>query len=60
MHKSNIFHRNLKPSTILVTDKCTVKICDYGLARTIKGVKQRPMSPRVGTRQYLAPEAICL
>ena len=59
MHQANIFHRDLKPAKILVTDKCTVKICDFGLARSIKGKKQRPMSPHVGSKFYSAPEVIC-
>ena len=58
MHRANIIHRDLKPANILVTNMSTVKICDFGLARSIKG--ERPMSPHVGSRYYRAPEVICL
>ena len=55
LHQSNIIHRDLKPGNILV-DLLTlnVKICDFGLARTMpeiitKKVKDRgvPIHPRV-------------
>lgn len=38
LHKAQIIHRDLKPANILVNDDCTIQICDFGLARSMKGV----------------------
>lgn len=35
LHSANIFHRDLKPANFLVNNKCNVKICDFGLARSV-------------------------
>ncbi|RQM28450.1 hypothetical protein B5M09_007659 [Aphanomyces astaci] len=33
IHSANVLHRDLKPSNILVNSDCSIKICDFGLAR---------------------------
>ena len=38
LHTANVIHRDLKPANVLVNEDCTVKICDFGLARSISGV----------------------
>jgi serine/threonine protein kinase len=35
LHFSNVMHRDIKPANILMTSECNVKICDFGLARTM-------------------------
>ena len=35
LHSANIIHRDLKPANILVDSDCNVKICDFGLARSL-------------------------
>lgn len=39
LHESNVIHRDLKPANVLVNEDCTVKLCDFGLARSITGVE---------------------
>ena len=35
MHSANIIHRDIKPGNFLINSSCSVKICDFGLARTM-------------------------
>jgi len=35
LHEANVIHRDIKPANILVLDDLRVKICDFGLARTM-------------------------
>ena len=39
LHDSNVIHRDIKPANILVNEDCTVKLCDFGLARSVTGVQ---------------------
>lgn len=35
LHSANVIHRDLKPSNILITEDCTIKLCDFGFARSV-------------------------
>ena len=35
VHSAGVMHRDIKPSNFLVDRICSVKICDFGLARTV-------------------------
>ena len=35
IHTANIMHRDLKPANVLINDECAVKLCDFGLSRTV-------------------------
>jgi serine/threonine protein kinase len=56
LHSAGIIHRDLKPSNIVVRSDCTLKILDFGLARTAG--TSFMMTPYVVTRYYRAPEVI--
>eukprot|EP00745_Piridium_sociabile_P023429 TRINITY_DN36498_c0_g2_i1.p1 TRINITY_DN36498_c0_g2~~TRINITY_DN36498_c0_g2_i1.p1 ORF type:complete len:420 (-),score=37.01 TRINITY_DN36498_c0_g2_i1:146-1405(-) len=48
VHSAGIYHRDLKPANCLVNQDCSVKVCDFGLARTVdKSIDPKlPNSPR--------------
>jgi len=39
LHSADVLHRDMKPANILINEDCTVKICDFGLARAVGGIK---------------------
>jgi len=60
-HSANVLHRDLKPRNILISSKCEVKICDYGLARLLAHNEEQKtdnMTDYVATRWYRAPELL--
>ena len=48
LHVAGIIHRDLKPNNIAVKNDCTLKILDFGLARS--GTENFMMTPYVVTR----------
>lgn len=36
MHSAHVVHRDIKPANLLINQDCNVRICDLGLARSIK------------------------
>ena len=69
MHDRGIIHRDLKPDNFVFDDRGEVRLCDFGLARSLElqrpgnskqEYKRRPLSPIAYTRWYRPPELILL
>jgi mitogen-activated protein kinase 1/3 len=61
IHSAGIVHRDLKPANLLLNANCDLKVCDFGLARSIHNTAPgdkdgRMMTEYVATRWYRAPE----
>ena len=60
IHSAGIVHRDLKPSNILINSDSCIKVCDFGLARSVMSLtgKDIIMTDYVATRWYRAPEVL--
>mmetsp|Transcript_62617 Transcript_62617/g.135955 ORF Transcript_62617/g.135955 Transcript_62617/m.135955 type:complete len:444 (-) Transcript_62617:119-1450(-) len=62
MHSGQMLHRDIKPSNILLNSDCQVKVCDFGLARSVVQQNDNAANPvltdYVATRWYRAPEIL--
>ncbi len=57
IHEQNIIHRDIKPENIQVTPTGTVKMMDFGIAKTQDLSLTRP-GYTMGTPYYMAPEQV--
>jgi eukaryotic-like serine/threonine-protein kinase len=56
-HRQGVIHRDLKPANIFVQPGDRVKICDFGIARSVDGSDAVTTTGRViGTPAYMSPE----
>jgi len=55
-HKSKIIHRDVKPGNIMLTEKGTAKVMDFGLAKALGRSLITREAKTMGTVSYMSPE----
>ena len=58
-HDKKVLHLDLKPLNVMITETGTLKVLDFGLARSVSGSPDGSTSTlRAGTPGYMSPEQI--
>ncbi len=60
MHQNNVIHRDLKPQNIMICNDGSIRIMDFGIAKSLKArrITFVGFSPAMGTPDYMAPEQV--
>jgi serine/threonine-protein kinase len=60
MHEHKVVHRDLKPQNIMVCDDGTLRIIDFGIAKSteMRRLTFAGFTPAMGTPDYMAPEQV--
>eukprot|EP01064_Diplonema_japonicum_P011982 TRINITY_DN1944_c0_g2_i1.p1 TRINITY_DN1944_c0_g2~~TRINITY_DN1944_c0_g2_i1.p1 ORF type:complete len:567 (+),score=70.83 TRINITY_DN1944_c0_g2_i1:61-1701(+) len=56
LHSMKIFHRDITPKNILVTNDDKLKLGDFGISNTFGEMASHPRHTRIGTPNYVSPE----
>lgn len=48
LHNSNVIHRDIKSANLLIDDECQIKVCDFGLSRTIQPNINKQIKNKIG------------
>jgi len=56
LHSKNMIHRDIKSDNLLLSENWDVKLCDFGLSRSVPEPKKKQRMTLCGTDDFMAPE----
>jgi serine/threonine protein kinase len=57
-HDLGVIHRDIKPSNLLIAGDGSIKIADFGIAKSLASVDHTATGDVVGSMAYIAPERL--
>jgi serine/threonine protein kinase len=57
-HQQGVVHRDIKPANIMLQNKVTVKVADFGIAKLMSTENATVTGMLMGTPSYMSPEQI--